>query len=44
MKQMWKKLFTPTDMTEGTPWKKDCPVYDSDVDRKYCAAIIQYGG
>lgn len=22
MKQMWKKLFTPTDMTEGTPWKK----------------------
>ena len=24
--------------------EKDCPVYDSDVDRKYCAAIIQYGG
>lgn len=22
MKQMWKKLFTPTDMTEGAPWKK----------------------
>ena len=22
MKQMWKKLFAPTDMTEGVPWKK----------------------